>query len=492
MSPLPLQPREFSHWINGRSVPASEGATLERRSPAHDTAVSRIAAGTAADVDAAVTAATRSFDTGPWRWTAAGERAAVLLDVARRLREATEELALLETLESGKPLSQARMEIAWSAGLWDYAAALARHLYGDSANHLGPNTLGLTLRDPIGVVAMITPWNFPLLIVSQKLPFALAAGCSCVIKPSELTSATTLRLAEIVTAAGVPAGVVNVVTGLGDPVGRRLAEHPDVDMVSFTGSTAVGKAIARAAADTLKKVSLELGGKNPMIVCRDADLTGAVDAARTGAFFNMGECCNSSSRILVDETVADRFVEAFVKHAAQLPVGDPLDAATKLGAIINPAQEKKILDYIASGRAAGARVCLGGEKISTPRGSYIQTTVLDHVPAEASVAREEIFGPVVSIIRFKTLDEALAIANGTNYGLSAGIWTRDYDTVLHASRRLRAGTVWVNTWLQGHAELSFGGYKQSGLGRELGRTAVEEYTEAKSVVLQGGPRQSWW
>ena len=479
-------------WINGRAVPASGGATIERISPAHDVAVTRVPQGTAADVDAAVAAARQAFETDLWPWRSAGERAAVLIDIARRLRAAGEELALWETLESGKPIAQARMEIEWSAGLWEYAAALSRHLYGDSVNNLGASTLGVTLRDPIGVVAMITPWNFPLLIISQKLPFALAAGCTCVIKPSELTSATTLRLAQIASEAGVPAGVVNVVTGYGEPVGRRMAEHDDVDMISFTGSTKVGKAIAAAAAGNLKKVALELGGKNPMIICADADLAGAVDAARTGAFFNMGECCNASSRLLVQEGVADRFAEAFAAEAARLPVGDPLDEKTKLGAIINEAQQQKILGYIASGRQAGACVRLGGDRLPSQRGRFIQTTVLDGVPADAAVAREEIFGPVLSIIRFRTLEEAIRIANGTNYGLSAGIWTRDYDTVLFAARRLRVGTVWVNTWLQGHAELSFGGYKQSGLGRELGRTAVEEYTEAKSVVFQGGPRQPWW
>lgn len=492
MNNLPSTPREYPLWIDGQATAAASGAFIERLSPAHDVPVTRVPQGTAADVDRAVSAARRAFEEGPWRWTSAGERAAVLNEVARRLRAAGPELALLETLESGKPISQARMEIEWSAGLWEYAAALSRHLYGDSLNNLGANTLGITLRDPIGVVAMITPWNFPLLIISQKLPFALAAGCTAVVKPSELTSTTTIRLAQILTEAGLPAGVANVVTGYGDPVGSRLAAHEDIDMISFTGSTKVGKAIAAAAAGNLKKVALELGGKNPMIVCDDADLEGAVDAARLGAYFNMGECCNSSSRILVQAGVADRFVAALAAQAEKMTVGDPLDENTKLGAIINEAQQQKILGYIEAGRQAGATVRLGGGRLSSASGRFIQTTVLDGVSPSAAVAREEIFGPVLSIIRFRTLDEAIAIANGTQFGLSAGIWTRNYDAVLHATRRLRAGTIWVNTWLQGHAELSFGGYKQSGLGRELGRTAVEEYTEAKSVVLQGGPRQSWW
>jgi betaine-aldehyde dehydrogenase len=350
----------------------------------------------------------------------------------------------------------------------------------------------MTLRDPIGVVGMITPWNFPMLIISQKLPFALAAGCTSVIKPSELTSATTLLLADLVSAAGVPDGVVNVVTGHGEPVGQRIAEHNDIDMVSFTGSTRVGKSIVAASAGNLKKVSLELGGKNPLIVFNDADLEAAVDAARLGAFFNMGECCNSSSRVLVQEGIADTFLEKLCDYAADLVIGDPLDDKTKIGAIINETQASKILLYIEAGKQDGAKVLLGGAKIATEHGRFIQTTVMDGVTPDMSVAREEIFGPVLSVIRFKNATEAVAIANSTSYGLSAGIFTRDYDTAIRTARRLRAGTIWVNSWLDGHAELSFGGYKQSGLGRELGRTAVEEFTEPKAVQLHMAPRSSWW
>jgi betaine-aldehyde dehydrogenase len=489
---LPEQPREFKMLISGRHVNASDHSTLERLSPAHDIPVSRIPEGQESDVDQAIAAAREAFDKGSWPWTAGGDRAAILMKVAEKVRETGEELAFMETLETGKPLTQSRAEVEWTVGLWEYAAALCRHLYGDSCNTLGPTTLGATLRDPIGVVGLITPWNFPLLIISQKLPFALAAGCTCVIKPAALTSATTLILADLITDAGIPAGVVNVVTGHGSSLGGRMASHDDVDMLSFTGSTEVGKAIVRASAGNLKKVSLECGGKNPLIVCDDADLEGAVDAARLGAYFNMGECCNSSSRILVQDGIADRFVEAFSEAAAQLPVGDPFDEKTKLGAIVSDQQADVIMGYVEAGKQEGARVALGGERMQTPRGRFIQTTVLDHVAPTARVAKEEIFGPVLSVIRFKTVNEAIDIANSTHYGLSAGIYTRDYDTVIHAARRLRAGTVWINTWLQGHPEQSFGGYKQSGLGRELGRTAVEEFTEPKTVVFQTGPRVPWW
>lgn len=489
---IPGQPRQFELWINGKSIAPAGGSYITRISPAHDVPVTLVPEGNSVDVDKAVAAAKESFESDAWAGISGAERSAVLYAAADRLIERKEELALLETLESGKPLTQAGFEVEWAAGLWKHAAALCRHLYGESCNTLGEGTVSMTLREPIGVVGLITPWNFPLLIASQKAPYALAAGCSVVVKPSELTSATTLLLAEVLKECGVPDGVFNVVTGYGDPVGQTLCEHKDVEMISFTGSTKIGKSIARTAADTLKKVCLELGGKNPMIVMDDAELESVVDAARLGAFFNMGECCNASSRILVQEGIADRFVERLTAFAAEMKVCDPLDGTSKLGAIINDAQEQKILGYIQTAQEAGATVCMGGGKVERDKGRFLEVTILDHVPADSPVATEEVFGPVLSIVRFQTLEEAIAIANGTDYGLSAGIFTNDYNQAMKASRSLRAGTVWVNTWLEGHAELSFGGYRQSGLGRELGSRAVEEYTEEKSVLFSLGKRQPWW
>ena len=489
---LPSAPRELSMLINGERRIASDSEWIERTSPAHEIPVTRVPRGTSEDVAAAVGAAREAFDHGPWPHSTAAERSAKLLETAGRIREAVDELALLETLESGKPITQARFEVEWTAGIWEYAGALARHVYGDSSNNLGADLLAMTLRDPIGVVGIITPWNFPMLIISQSLPFALAAGCTTVVKPSELTSATTIRIAEILKDIGLPDGVVNVVTGYGDPVGRAIAESDDVDMVSFTGSSSIGKSIVRASAGNLKKVTLELGGKNPLLIFNDADLESAVDASRLGAYFNMGECCNSSSRILVQDGVADDFVERFTAYSEKLVVGDPLDEETKIGAIINQAQYDKILGYLAAGKDAGAQVRLGGGPLDLGKGRYIQTTVLDAVPPQATIAREEIFGPVLSVIRFRDADEAVQIANGTPYGLSAGLFTNDYNTALTVSRRLRAGTVWVNSWLAGYNELSFGGYKESGLGRQLGRTAIEEFTEAKTVQLHLGKREPWW
>ncbi len=489
---IPKTPFQYNLWINGRELSAQSGKRFERRSPAHDALVGEYAEAGVADVDAAVQAARQAFDRGPWRNSSGAGRMKALLKASELIRQQKEELALIETLESGKPISQARDEVDWAAGLWDYSAALCRHIHGDSYNALGPAMLGLVIREPVGVVGMITPWNFPLLIISQKLPFALAAGCTCVIKPSELTSGTTLRLGKILAEAGIPEGVVNILSGYGDPVGSRLSLHPDVDMMSFTGSTNVGKAVVNAARNNLKKVELELGGKNPQIIFADADLDAALDAAVFGICFNMGECCNSGSRLLIQRPVAQEFVQRVVQLARAVPVGDPLDENTKIGAIVNEQQFNKIIGYIDQGRSAGARLQLGGEPLNILNGRFVQTTVFDEVRADMAIAREEIFGPVLSILTFDTREEAIEIANSTNYGLSCGVWTRDLDNALSVGRSVRAGTVWVNTFMDGYAELPFGGYKESGLGRELSRFAIDEFTELKTIQVHLGPRTSWW
>ncbi|MEA3145800.1 MAG: hypothetical protein QOI53_1257 [Verrucomicrobiota bacterium] len=489
---IPKTPFHYELWINGQEVPAGSGKRFERRSPAHGVVIGDYAEADIADVDTAVSVAREAFDRGPWPHSSGADRMKCLLKAAELIRQQKEELALIETLESGKPISQARDEMDWAAGLWDYAATLCRHIHGDTYNALGASMLGLVIREPIGVVGMITPWNFPLLIVSQKLPFALAAGCTCVIKPSELTSGTTLRLGKLLAEAGVPDGVVNIVSGYGDPVGSRLSEHPQVDMMSFTGSTKVGKAVVGAGRHNLKKVELELGGKNPQIIFADADLEAALDAAVFGICFNMGECCNSGSRILIQRPIADEFVRRVVELAREVPVGDPLDEKTKVGAIASEPQYEKIMGYIEQGRNAGARLQLGGEPLQILDGRFIATTVFDQVRPEMAIAKEEIFGPVLSILTFDTAEEAIEIANSTNYGLSSGVWTRDFDTAISVSRRIRAGTIWVNTFMDGYAELPFGGYKESGQGRELGRFAIEEFTELKTIQLHLGPRTSWW
>jgi betaine-aldehyde dehydrogenase len=493
MNPL-LPNTHFTHsmWIDGRSVSAKSGQTFSRESPAHGTKVGEYPLAGTDDVDAAVSAARRAFNNGSWPHLPGADRANVLLRAAALIRANKDELALIETLESGKPIKQARDEMDWSAALWDYAAALCRQLHGDSYNALGAQVLGLTIREPIGVVGMITPWNFPLLIISQKLPFALAAGCTCVVKPSELTPGTTLRLGSLLDQAGLPAGVVNIISGYGQPAGARLSEHPDIDMISFTGSTEVGKAVVGSSRSNLKKVELELGGKNPHIVFADADLEAALDAVVFGVYFNMGECCNSGSRLLVQRSIAEDFINRVLDTAKKVPVGDPLDETTKIGAIIDGNQFEKILGYIESGVRDGARLRLGGKPLPHENGRFVEATIFDEVRPEMPIAKEEIFGPVLSILTFDTKEEAIRIANETIYGLSAGVWTRDIDTAFTVSRGIRAGTIWINTFMDGYPELCFGGFNQSGLGRELGRFSIEEFTELKTIQVHLGPRTGWW
>jgi betaine-aldehyde dehydrogenase len=489
---LPEAPRSWQLLIDGKWTDAADSGRFERESPAHGIAVGDYALAGAADADAAIAAARRAFDVGPWPRLKGVERAAVLRRVAEAVRTRIEEFAVLEVLESGKPIVQARAEISGAANLWDYAASLTSTLHGDSYNTLGDDMLGLVLREPVGVVSIITPWNFPFLILSQKLPFALAAGCTAVIKPSELTPGTTLLLGQLLQEAGLPDGAVNILAGYGNPVGQRMIEHPDVDMVSFTGSTGVGKAVVRASAETLKKVSLELGGKNPQIVFADADLEAALDAVVFGVYFNAGECCNSGSRLLIQKSIAEEFTAALIQRAREVLVGDPLLETTKVGSIVNQAQLDKIQAYIDGASAAGATVRCGGRRTGPDAGLFLEPTVIDRVTADMAIAREEVFGPVLSVLTFDTPDQAVELANQTLFGLSAGVWTRDMDVAIQAARRIQAGTLWINTFMDGYPELPFGGFKQSGLGRELGRFAVEDYTELKTLQMHLGPRTNWW
>lgn len=483
--------RDFAMLVDGRWLQA-DAPQIERIAPGHGVVASRFQGGTAGDAERAIVAARKAFDTGPWPRLTAVERSGVLLKAADLIAARAEELAYLDAVEAGKPISQVRAEIAGAVDIWRYAAALARDLHGESYNTLGEGTLGVVLREAVGVVSIITPWNFPFLIVSQKLPFALAAGCTAVVKPSELTSGSTLVLGEILQQAGVPDGAVNIVTGTGPTVGAVLAVHPAVDMVSFTGSTGVGRLTMASAAQTLKKVSLELGGKNPQIVFPDADLDAFVDAAVFGAYFNAGECCNAGSRLILHSSIAQEAVSRIAELAKSVRVGDPLDPETQVGAIITPEHLRKIAGHVADAREAGAEVALGGEVLDLGGGDYMAPTILCSVTPDMAAAREEIFGPVLSVLTFETPAEAVAIANDIDYGLSAAVWSRDFDTCLSIGRKVRAGTVWMNTFMDGAAELPFGGCKQSGLGRELGRRAVEDYTETKTLTMHVGGRTGWW
>lgn len=483
--------RDVRMLIDGKWEEA-KAAPIDRIAPSHGVIVSRVAAGSKADAERAILAARRAFDDGPWPGMTGAERAAVLLKAAELISARAEELAYLDAIEAGKPISQVRGEIAGSVDIWRYAAALARTLHGESYNTLGDGTLGVVLREAIGVVSIITPWNFPFLIVAQKLPFALAAGCTTVVKPSELTSGSTVLLGEILMEAGLPAGVVNIVTGTGPEVGAVMTTHPAVDMVSFTGSTAVGKLTMANAAQTLKKVSLELGGKNPQIVFPDADLDAFIDAAVFGAYFNAGECCNAGSRLILHASIAKDVVQRIAAHAEKVRVGDPLDPATQVGAIITPQHLEKIAGYVSGAQTTGAEIAHGGETLDFGMGQFMAPTILSGVRPDMAVAREEVFGPVLSVLTFETREEAIAIANSIDYGLSAGVWSRDFDTCLTIGRKVRAGTIWMNTFMDGASELPFGGFKQSGLGRELGHHAVEDYTETKTLNMHIGARTSWW
>lgn len=480
------------HWIDG--VWLDGDAQSDRISPSHRVVVSRSALGGEADAVAAITAARRAFDDGRWSRLPAKARAAVLLKVADLIEANVEPMALIETLESGKPITQARGEVAGAADLWRYAAALARTIEGDSFNGLGPDMLATVLKEPIGVVSIITPWNFPFWILSQKLPFALAAGCTCVVKPSEMTPSTTAMLGEILIEAGLPAGVVNIVLGHGQPVGAMMTAHRDVDMVTFTGSTAVGKLISRTASDTLKKVALELGGKNPQVIFPDADLDSAADAVVFGTYFNVGQCCNAGSRIILHEDIAEAFTAKVVELSAHVTFGDPMDPATQVGAIVTPDHGAKIDACVQAARAAGARVVLGGGPLTVPGlgAQFYRPTIVTGVTPDMAIARDEVFGPVLSVLTFRTLDEAVALCNDADYGLSAGVWSENIHTCLAFARQVQAGTVWTNTWMDGFPEVTFGGMKQSGQGREIGRNGLEEFLEIKSVVMRIGRTRGNW
>ena len=480
------------HLIDG--VWCGSAQTFPRTSPSHGVVVSQSAVGTETDALAAIAAARTAFDDGRWSALPAKARAAVLLRVADLIEANVERFALIETLESGKPITQSRGEIGGAADLWRYAAALARTIEGDSMNGLGPDMLATVLKEPIGVVAIITPWNFPFWILSQKLPFALAAGCTCVVKPSEMTPSTTAMLGGLLIEAGLPAGVVNIVLGHGQPVGSTLTAHADVDMVTFTGSTAVGKLISRTAADNLKKVALELGGKNPQVIFPDADLDSAADAVVFGVYFNVGQCCNSGSRIIVHEDIAADFVARIVELSARVTFGDPLDDATQVGAIVTPEHGAKIDGLVQAAKAAGAQVVLGGGPLQVPGlgAQFYRPTIITGVTPDMAIARDEVFGPVLSVLTFRTTAQALALCNDADYGLSAGVWSENVHTCLTFARHVRAGTVWTNTWMDGFPEVTFGGMKQSGTGREIGRYGLEEFLEIKSVVMRIGRTRANW
>jgi acyl-CoA reductase-like NAD-dependent aldehyde dehydrogenase len=479
--------------VDGASVDAASGRRIERTSPGHAGAVvGSWPEGSREDTEAAIAAARRAFDTGPWPRMSGAERSQLMFKVAELILAHAEELALSECLEVGKPITQARGEIAFCADLWSYAAGQARALEGQSHNNIGDDRLGLVLREPVGVVGIITPWNFPFIIACERIPWAIGVGCTVVLKPSEFTSGTSIRLAELAREAGIPDGVVNVVTGHGDPAGQTLAEDPRTDMVAFTGSVRVGTKLGEIAARSVKRVGLELGGKGPQIVFADADLDAAADGIAYGVYHNAGQCCISGSRLLVQEEIRDALLERVLDISRKVKFGDPLNEATKIGAMISEAHTGKVAAYVDAGKADGATLLTGGEQVGAGQGLYYAPTVFDDVRAEMSIAREEIFGPVLSTISFRTAEEAVALANASEYGLSASVWSTNLETAIQSIRRIRAGRCWINSVIDGTPELPIGGYKKSGLGRELGRYGFDEYSQFKGIHITLGRPEAWF
>lgn len=488
---LPAAPRRFKMYIGGQFTDGLSGEVCTRHSPGHSVPVAQWPQGCEADALQAIAQARQAFDHGPWPRMAAGERAALLFKVAGLIEAHAQELGLIESLETGKPITQALGEIRAAADVWRFAAGAARVVKGDAHNNLGDRVLAMVLREPIGVVGLITPWNFPFFILAERLPFILAAGCTVVIKPSEATSGSTLRLCELLHGAGLPCGVVNAVTGLGDAVGQPLLDSGLIDMVSVTGSTGTGRKAILASAGNIKKLGLELGGKNPHIVFADACLDDAADGVAFAMAFNAGQCCVGASRLLVERPVAAEFTAKLAAKMARIRVGDPLDAQTQVGALFGQAHMEKVLGFIEQGVRMGAHIVCGGARTDHRDGYFVQPTLLTDVRADMPLMREEIFGPVLGAMAFDTFDEAIRLANDCEFGLSASIWTQDLGRALRASRQVRAGRVWVNTTLDNGPETPLGGMKQSGLGRETGLAGIEEYTELKTVHVNLQPRTHW-
>ena len=474
-------------FIGGQWADAAAGKTFETPNPATGETLAWVAEGDAEDINRAVRAARAAFD-GPWSRMTPSERGRIIWRIGDLILEHADELAQLESLDNGKPFAVAQAaDVPLAADLFHYMAGWATKIEGNTINISvpympGANFHSYTLREPVGVVGQIIPWNFPLLMAAWKLGPALATGNCVVLKPAEQTPLTALRLAQLIAEAGVPDGVVNVVTGFGETAGAALAAHNDVDKVAFTGSTEVGKLIVKAATGNLKKVTLELGGKSPNIVFEDA-VDGAIEGAANAIFFNHGQCCVAGSRLFVHQSRFDEVVGGVAEIAKSIKLGSGMEAGTQMGPLVSEEQLQRVSGYLESGRAEGATAVVGGGRFGD-RGYFIEPTVLTNTHGQMKVVREEIFGPVVVAAPFSDLDEIAAQANDTEYGLGAGIWTKDISKAHALAKKLRAGTVWINCYNVFDASLPFGGYKQSGWGREMGHEALEAYTEVKAVTTQ--------
>jgi acyl-CoA reductase-like NAD-dependent aldehyde dehydrogenase len=469
-------------FINGEWRDAAKRQTMEVINPATEEVIAEVGSAGQSDVDAVVAAARAALD-GPWGRLSARERGRLVWQIGEKLIDRIDEIARLETLHNGKPIFESRqIEVPAAAECFQYYAGWADKIHGETVPVKG-NYLTYTLREPVGVVAAIVPWNFPLLLAAWKIAPALACGNTVIVKPASQTPLTALALADIVHEVGLPAGVFNVITGPGSQVGRMLVEHPGIDKIAFTGDTSTGMQIMRGSADTLKRITLELGGKSPNIVFSDADLDLAIRGATTGIFYGKGEVCAAGSRLLVDRSIRAQFIDKVAARAKKMVPGDPMDPKTRLGAIASKKQLENDLRYIEIAKKEGATLVAGGARadIGTGKGYFLEPTIFDGVTPEMTIAREEIFGPVLAAIEFADLDEAIARANDSSYGLAAAVWTKDIKKAHHVARKLHAGTVWINTYNVYDTAAAFGGYKQSGFGRELSVHALEHYTQIKSV-----------